>query len=262
MVESLGAILHRFKAQFEHQDPDYVVFRDDEACLQCGRVRADVTRIGDIAEYRGMLVSQVVCRCAEEAQQELDRRVAAANLPAQTFETWEKRKGTKQAYAAAQAYSAPVPLHTPSVAPILMMVGTRGTGKSHLLAAIGHARLQRGETVRYEQTTDLLDRLKATYDHREGAETNSEVLDQLHGVKVLLLDDLGTEQRTNWSEPVLTALIDDRYRNGRWLVVTTNTRSQAEMEEHNGPRIADRLWDDQTGIVKQVYLTCSSYRTG
>ena len=267
MLEPLSTILDRIRGRAipYPDEPGYFPMPEHERCGKCHLnllgTKEQYIEMETWAASRDLRVDDCFCRCAEKAQAELDLRAGAANLPAKTFETWEKRKGTEDALLASRLFVAEEAGLDKHIAKILMLVGPRGTGKSHLLAAIGHARLQRGDTVRYEQTTELLDRVKATYDRREGHETTSEVLDQYHGVKVLLLDDLGTEKDTEWAESVLTSLIDDRYRNGRWLVVTTNMKNRAEMEKKY-PRIADRLFDHRTGTVKQVTLTCSSYRTG
>lgn len=266
MVESLAVILSRVKL-LDRNDSEFVPFPGSvRQCSHCHLLlpgnREEYMQAEEIASYREISVDKTLCECATKAKAELDSRVSTANLPAMSFDTWEHRQGAEAAHSNAQDYAASRPALGEHPEPaILMLVGSWGTGKSHLLSAIGHARLQGGDTVAYAQATDLLDRLRATYDHREGHETTSEVLDLYHGVKVLLLDDLGAEKDTEWSRGVLTSLVDDRYRHRRLLVVTTNLKNQQEMARQVGERIADRLFDTETGIVRQVRLTCDSYRT-
>ena len=57
----------------------------------------------------------------------------------------------------------------------------------------------------------------------------------------------------------LGALIDERYRNKRLLVIGTNELYQS-ITESLGGRLASRIFDDATGVVKQVYLNAPDYR--
>ncbi|MBK8022289.1 MAG: ATP-binding protein [Chloroflexi bacterium] len=41
--------------------------------------------------------------------------------------------------------------------------GRRRCGKTHLVAAIGHERVRRGDTVPFTTTPDLLDHLRSTH---------------------------------------------------------------------------------------------------
>ena len=141
---------------------------------------------------------------------------------------------------------------------ILVLVGVPGGGKTHLLEAVGRHFLELGRSVRYDFVPDLLDELRETYG--DGVDTTATaVLAQRHLVGVLLLDDIGLGNPTDWTREKITALIDQRYRSGGGLVVATNL-TRGEMEEHGGTRLASRLWDRQDEVARVVYLTCSDYR--
>ena len=141
------------------------------------------------------------------------------------------------------------------------LVGPPGSGKSHLLEAIGRALLDKGISVRYDYAVDLLDRLKACFDTESNLSFN-EVWESYGRVGVLLLDDLGVEQSTRWTTERLSALIDARYRNERGLVIATNLTSKRAFEGGMGERTASRLWDVSTGLSQVVTLTASDYRMG
>ena len=57
----------------------------------------------------------------------------------------------------------------------------------------------------------------------------------------------------------LGARSDERSRNQRLLIICTN-ELYSSVEESLGTRMASRLFDDATGIVKQVYLDAPDYR--
>ena len=80
-----------------------------------------------------------------------------------------------------------------------------------------------------------------------------------HNARILLLDDVGQGNASEWVREKITALVDRRYRNVGGLVITTNL-TKDEMAAHMGFRLASRLWDRQGGSVKLVHLTCGDYR--
>ena len=55
------------------------------------------------------------------------------------------------------------------------------------------------------------------------------------------------------------AIIDERYRNNRMLMIATNA-TQAEMIYRLGPRIADRLYDINSGKVAHAFIDDPSAR--
>lgn len=203
------------------------------------------------------------CRCADNKRQAAERRArryADANLPhqrpgqtARTFENFKPTKGAVQAVKSANAFSD-------GEISMLTLVGVQGTGKTHLLEAIGRRCLEAGETVRYDLVSELLDRLRGTYAAASEEDLWS-VTEWYRTRGVLLLDDIGLEAATDWAAEKVTALVDERYRNGGRLVVATNSKDRDTMADHMGARLADRLWDVNSGIVHQAYITSPSYRT-
>ena len=200
----------------------------------------------------------VPCQCTGWEERKAARIVTWANLPdglPRIFDNFEARPGTELALKAAQAFAQrDVSYH------ILTIFGRNGSGKTHLLEAIGKKMLEDGYLVRYEYVPALLDNLRATYD--DDAEVKFPEQWALYGrAQVLLLDDLGAEKGSEWAIEKLTSLVSERYRTGGMLVVATNlTFDQAA--ESLGYRLADRLWDDRTGKVRSVSITADSYRTG
>ena len=187
-----------------------------------------------------------------------ERKAKWSNLPPapiRSFANFEARIGTELALDAAQQFAAGgVPYH------ILMLAGKNGCGKSHLLEAIGREMLAADRLVRYEYVPVLLDTLRATYN--DDAEVKFAERWAMYGrAQVLLLDDLGAEKPSEWAAEKVSALVDERYRSDKLLVVATNLTFD-RMAEQIGPRIADRLWDDGTGKVHTVMMTSASYRTG
>jgi DNA replication protein DnaC len=100
----------------------------------------------------------------------------------------------------------------------LVFIGFPGNGKSHLLVAMTQALVANGRSPLYVVTPDLLRYLRRGYSDGS-ADTR---LDVLRDVDVLLLDDLGTEQTTEWAATQLYDTLDYRYRAELPTVIASN----------------------------------------
>ena len=244
--------------------PDDARLPDEATCRVCGWADPAYDGIRDRLTLRGYTeyqMPQLFCRCAAQAEQERlesDRRRAEANFPRapgdRTFRSFKRVPGTEEAFSFGIRFA-----RGRLTTPCLVLIGDKGSGKTHLLEAIGDISIRQGGTVRYELVKELLDRLRGTYSH-DSDEDASTLLNYYQDVGLLLLDDLGMEAGTPYARQQVTAIVDYRYRNGRPLVVSTN-QTQDEVAEHMGGRVADRLWDYRSGRVQQVHLTSESYRT-
>src|SRR5262245_18052639 len=74
----------------------------------------------------------------------------------------------------------------------LLLQGTYGIGKTHLAAAIGNWRLEKGESVLFITVPDLLDHLRATFGPSSEV-AYDERFEQIRTANLLILDDLGAE---------------------------------------------------------------------
>lgn len=119
----------------------------------------------------------------------------------------------------------------------LVLAGTYGCGKTHLAAAIAHARIDMGEAVLFMVAPDLLDHLRATYG--PGSDVSyDELFEHVRTAPLLILDDLGAQSNTPWAQEKLFQLLNHRYNAELPTVITTNQRID-DME----PRLRSRLLD-------------------
>ena len=238
-----------------------VVLPSGTQCTDCGYWNIDDPQTATIVREAGRKLSEAACRCPgirEQAAREDSERWMLANLPHQhpdditrTFSRFRKREGTEDAIRAAQEISVK---QGPR---ILVLLGDAGTGKTHLAEAIGREWLHAGGTCRYDFVPDLLDELRSTYDDNSSS-TVSEKMNWRNTRGLLILDDIGQGNPSEWVQEKLTALVDHRYRNGGFMVVTSNL-TYDQMQQSMGFRLASRLWD-RSDMVRTVHLLCNDYR--
>ena len=99
----------------------------------------------------------------------------------------------------------------------LLAFGPPGAGKTHLMAGIGHALIDRGYKVLFVRTSEIVQRLQAARrDLRLPAE-----LARLDRFDLLVLDDLSYARRDQAETSVLFELIAERYER-RSIAITAN----------------------------------------
>ena len=186
--------------------------------------------------------------CAKRSPEpaELEREVLRLRIPAKFREarisTWQPDNGRPR--LAAQSYV----VRWPPEKPLLLFTGSKGVGKTHLAAGIVREVFDRhGQRGQFWPVVDLLDRFRATYDDDRATETIETVDQQLRQMAVLVLDDFGTHKSSEWAEERLFRLIDERYRDLRPLVVTTNL-GLMELPD----RVKSRLTDSSTSTLVNV----------
>lgn len=135
----------------------------------------------------------------------------------------------------------------------LLLEGTYGCGKTHLAAAIGNERLQRGELVLFVTVPDLLDHLRSTY--APSSEIGyDETFERVRNATLLILDDLGAESPSQWAREKLFQLLNHRYSHRLATIITTNV----DLETLDA-RIRSRLLDSE--LIKRGKITAPDYRT-
>lgn len=135
----------------------------------------------------------------------------------------------------------------------LLLEGSYGCGKTHLAAAIGNERLAKGDMVLFITVPDLLDHLRSTYGPTSEMGYD-EMFDRIRGAQLLILDDLGAENPSQWAGEKLFQLLNYRYTHRLPTVITTNV----DLDRIDG-RIRSRMLDE--GLIRRARITAPDYRT-
>ncbi|HAX5209039.1 TPA: ATP-binding protein [Escherichia coli] len=115
--------------------------------------------------------------------------------------------------------------------------GKPGTGKNHLAAAIGNRLMAKGRSVIIVTVSDVMSVLHASYDDGKSGE---KFLQELCGVDLLVLDEIGMQRDTRNEQVTLNQIVDRRTASLRGVGMLTNL-NHAAMSTLLGERIMDRM---------------------
>lgn len=98
----------------------------------------------------------------------------------------------------------------------------KGSGKTRMAASIGNALIKvKRVGVKYTTTLDLLSEIKKTFD-KDSEVSESEIIESIKKVDVLILDDVGVENPTSWVKSIFYSILDGRMNNKKVTIFTSN----------------------------------------
>ena len=163
-----------------------------------------------------------------------------------TFETWDHSRGSEKVFNICIGYAKNFKSAKEDNLG-LMLYGEPGNGKTHAVSCIANYLMLRGFPVICVSIEKLLERIRSTY-NSYGKEGESTVLNSLANADLLIIDDLGTEQKTEWSAIKIYNIVDSRYRNGLPTIITTNINLK-DLEDMYHKRTYDRLMEMCTPVM-------------
>lgn len=119
----------------------------------------------------------------------------------------------------------------------IIMSGNTGLGKTHLSLAIADRVIRKGIAVIYDSAINVLDSIESEhYSHEHSRGT----LDAVLGTDLLILDDLGTERKSEFFKSTIFNIIDTRINRRKSTIISTNLNLN-DIEERYEKRIVSRL---------------------
>lgn len=199
--------------------------QDSETCPVCGGMEC-------VLFEEGGVLAAAPCRCRKKNL--MERRLRFADIP-EAFR--EMRLGTfrvdvyrepeqkKKALAACRMVKEYLGMFREAEERgmgLYLYSGTKGSGKTRMAASIANELMEAHDAqVRFAVSTEILAEIRRTFD--KGSEyTQSQVLDALKMVEVLVLDDFGTEKVTEWVADQFYHILNSRYVSRKVTIFTSN----------------------------------------
>jgi DNA replication protein DnaC len=138
--------------------------------------------------------------------------------------------------------------------PFILFVGTNGLGKTFLAHAAGWSFINKGQSVLFYRASEFLDELREAYQIETLAERAGDffeyrksrrLMNMARNYQLLILDDLGAHNTTDWAAEKLDMIIDQRYEDRSPTLVTTNIADNRLSE-----RILDRMKQGRVVLLK------------
>lgn len=183
-------------------------------------------------------------RAVSEKQQ---KAAMSGKWQERTLDSFKVTPENKEAYEAAKEYAK---ILNPFIKYGLLFTGPVGTGKTHLAAGILKVAYNRGLDGVLISVPDLLNEIRNGYNNK-----GPSIEDKLKNKFIVILDDLGAENLTDWVREKIFTLINHRYENQKPLIITTNC-TPAQLTERIGERTTDRLRE----MCKIVKIEGKSWR--
>lgn len=120
----------------------------------------------------------------------------------------------------------------------LLFMGNSGTGKTFLTNCIAKELIERGFLVIYRTSDDIIKNLKEIKFNN-----NADMEDLLVNCDLLIIDDLGTEQISDFSKTELFNLLNKKLLTHKKMIISTNLSLEDILKTYS-ERISSRLLGD------------------
>ncbi len=137
----------------------------------------------------------------------------------------------------------------------LILMGTVGTGKTHLAASAAHALIAQGYTAVFTSVLSAVRSVKETYGHG-ATQTERQAINALIAPDLLIIDEVGVQFGSATEEMILFEIINGRYEQMKPTIIISNLAMEP-LKKYLGERVFDRL---REGGGKAVVFNWESHR--
>jgi len=252
----MTASLHRHRGLTE-QAADAAV---DQACrlLHLPTIRHQFPELAEAAareqmSYRGFLAELLLAECDDRARRRSDRRIKAAAFP--------RDKSLRAFDFQANPNIDPAVIHTLATCEWvkkgmpLCLIGDSGTGKSHLLIALGTEAAMKGYRVKYILATKLVNELVEAADDKVLAKT----IARYGRVDLLCIDELGYMELDRRGAELLFQVLTEREEKNS-VAIASNESFSSWGKTFTDPRLCSAIVDRLTYGGNILETGTDSYR--
>jgi DNA replication protein DnaC len=232
----------------------------DQACrqLRLPSVRTLFADMVSTAEkeqltYQGFLAELLLAECDDRARRRSVRRVKAAGFPREKWLgdfDFEANPNINSATIHTLATSAWVRAGQP-----LCLIGDSGTGKSHLLIALGTAAAEAGFRVKYTLATKLVNELVEAADEKILAKT----IARYGRVDLICVDELGYMELDRRGAELLFQVLTEREEKNS-VAIASNESFSGWTKTFTDPRLCAAIVDRLTFGGNIIETGTQSYR--
>lgn len=224
MKDAMDGFLERFSVRREPEEDEYLGEDGLLYCSKCRTPRQCRVKVGGAER-----IFPCVCDCrkaemeaAKRRAEETERRIRVQRLRANGIQEkhlrdWTFADAQESPYVRmAQRYVE----HWPEVKANslgLLLWGDVGTGKSFLAACIANALIEQGIPVLMTNFSKILNQMGGMY-----SEERYRYIASFSQFPLLVIDDLGIERGTEYALEQVYGVVDERYKSGLPLLITTN----------------------------------------
>lgn len=201
-----------------------------------------------------------ICACRKQIRD--DDSLAISQIPRRYEKcNFENYSPVTPSQKAAKKLTENFTLEFPAVDRGLLLTGDVGVGKTHLAVALLKGLIERGFKCRFYEFGGLLKQIQDSY-NPSTLSSELRVLAPVFSSDVLVLDELGASKPTDWVQDTLSHIINTRYNDRKFTVVTTNYPDETNdprketLEDRIGIRARSRLFE----MCKTVVLSGPDYR--
>ena len=148
----------------------------------------------------------------------------------------------------------------------LYLHGHTGVGKTHIAVAIAKVQSDLGRSVTFWSVPDLLDNLRHSYSNPNES-TFYELFDSVRNCELLILDDFGVQQMTDWALEKLYQIITHRHDRLLPTVITSQYILWEGAENSNWDRVRGKhQWEairsrlNDSSVVTERLMAAPDYR--
>jgi DNA replication protein DnaC len=232
----------------------------DSACrlLRLPTIRGQFPDLAEAAArdqmtYRGFLAELLMAECDDRARRRSERRIKAATFP--------RDKSLRAFDFDANSNVDPAVVHTLASCDWvrkglpLCLIGDSGTGKSHLLIALGTEAAMAGFRVRYVLATKLVNELVEAADDKMLVKT----IARYGRVDLLCIDELGYMELDKRGAELLFQVLTEREEKAS-VAIASNEAFSAWTKTFTDPRLCAAIVDRLTFGGNIIETGTDSYR--
>ncbi|MFB7646001.1 IS21-like element helper ATPase IstB [Streptomyces sp. NPDC056084] len=232
----------------------------DQACrmLRLPTIRQQFTEMADGAShdqmsYRGFLAELLMAECDDRARRRSERRIRAAAFP--------RDKSLRAFDFDANPSNDPATINTLATCEWvkkgepLCLIGDSGTGKSHLLIALGTEAAMQGFRVRYVLATKLVNELVEAADDKQLTKT----IARYGRVDLLCIDELGYMELDRRGAELLFQVLTEREEKNS-VAIASNESFSGWTKTFTDPRLCVAIVDRLTFNGAIIHTGTESYR--